>query len=261
MYRFIDENGEHLHTFNGQPLIGTTTATQILAKPLTWWAAGEACKEFGWTHPKYTIPQTRVFFAKRALDHIKSHTPEQFLARLDAAYSAHDKRKRTAAKGGTDLHAELERYVGNCLAETGGVPVLASNHPAVQDFSGWAIQYVKQFLWSEAHCYSETLWVGGISDCGAVLKDGKTAVIDFKSSKEAYFDHFVQAGGYAQQIEENGIFTSEGAKMGSGDSISALIVFPFGGGSPKIVYDVEGYQRAFTSALALYKLKQSFDQS
>ena len=39
-YRFIDENGKHLHTLDGIPLIGTSTAVQVLGKGgLTWWAA------------------------------------------------------------------------------------------------------------------------------------------------------------------------------------------------------------------------------
>ena len=63
------------------------------------------------------------------------------------------------------------------------------------------VEHVEQFLLSEAHCYSERLWVGGITDCVARMKNGKLAVIDFKSSKDAYYGQFVQVAGYALQLE------------------------------------------------------------
>src|SRR5437899_1811597 len=47
-YRFHDKDGEHLHTLDGKPLIGTSTAIRVLNKPLTWWAAGMALTPLGW---------------------------------------------------------------------------------------------------------------------------------------------------------------------------------------------------------------------
>lgn len=262
-YQFHDEKGEHLHTLNGRPLIGTTTVCQVISKPLVWWAAGMAVGKLGWTNGKYAKPEDRLKCAETALAAIRDLSSEAYLKLLDDAYSAHSKRLKEAAKGGTDMHAELEIYVKRCLAEGGkpiAIPTLEATHQAVAIFAAWALENVDHFIWSEAHCYSETMWTGGISDCGAILKDDKTAIIDFKSSKEAYFSQFVQLGGYAQAIEENGLYTSTGEATHSPIKIDAITVFPFGGGAPTTIYAVEDYQRAFISALTIHKLQTSFTE-
>lgn len=255
-YRYIDENGEHLHTWGGKPLVGTSTVTNIIAKPLTWWAAGMALKEFGWVNPKDALREERLVCAEAAVAEIRELDSTQMLQKLDRAYRAHDSVKNKAATKGTDMHAELEAFVkARMLGQE-----YASDEPAIKTFSKWADENVQEFVWSEVNLYSSDMWVGGISDCGARLKDGKLAIIDFKSSKEAYFGHFVQIGGYAQQFEENGGFTPEGERTHRPQKIDALIVFPFGGGAPRTEYDVEGYERAFVSALNLYKLQQHYNQ-
>ena len=77
-------------------------------------------------------------------------------------------------------------------------------------FANWAVANVQKFLWSEKHCYSESLWVGGISDCGCVLTaTAMHAIIDFKR-KGCYYSQFVQIGGYAQQVYDSGLFDSNG---------------------------------------------------
>jgi hypothetical protein len=264
-YQYTDERGEHLHTLNGKPLFGTSTITKVIAKPLTWWAAGKALEAFGWVNPRKTGPQTVLASARRGMERlaeILNGTVEGYIDFLNDCYRAHDTTKNQAASDGTDMHAELEAYVKRCI-ENGGAPheiTFLGAHKAVAAFAAWAIGNVQRFIWSEAHCYSEPMWVGGITDCGAILKDGKRAVIDFKSSKEAYFDQFAQAAGYAQLIEENGLFTANGVRTHAPMKIDALIIFPFGGGEPKIIHAVEDYQRAFLAALTLHKLQQSFDQ-
>jgi hypothetical protein len=263
MYKYLDSKGEHMHTLHDKPLLGTSTIVGIIAKPLTWWASGMACKEMGWTNAKDTSKEVRYETAMKAFHEIQDGTIEDFMSRLDRAYSAHSKNLKKTAGAGTDLHAELEAYVKHCI-ERGGTPILASDTfplEAVQIFSTWACENVEKFLWSEGNCYSEVLWVGGISDCGALLKDGKTAIIDFKSSKEAYMTHFVQIAGYALQIEENGLYTPDGIALiphAPATKIEAMVVFPFGGGKPTTIYAVDSYKEAFKSAVNLYKLNATY---
>jgi hypothetical protein len=121
----------------------------------------------------------------------------------------------------------------------------------------WAKANVKKFLWSEANCFDEELWVGGISDAGCELNDGRLAVIDFKSSKAAYPTSFLQTAGYAIQIEKNGLFHESGnANKKIGGKIEALIVVPFGAEVvlPEIRYEVEAYKTGFRQAVGLYRL-------
>lgn len=260
-YRYIDTRGEHLHTLDGKPLIGTSTVTKILSKPLTWWAAGKALEGFGWVNPKFCGTSERLAAAASGREAVCALSVEQYAARLQEGYRAHDNVKNKAAKSGTDLHGELESWVDGCLT-MGGKPDSEVKHaPECKPFVSWALENVEKFVWSEVNLYDETLWVGGISDAGAVLKGGKLAIIDFKSSKEAYFDQFVQVGGYATQFEANGGYDADGNKTIEAAKIDALVIFPFGGGSPRIEYDVESYQRAFIQALGLYKLKEKYESS
>jgi hypothetical protein len=111
------------------------------------------------------------------------------------------------------------------------------------------------------HTFSEKLWIGGVSDCGAVLKDGRTAIIDFKSSREAYASHSWQIGGYDLQVSENGGFDAQGNRVLYPMAIHSHIVIPFGAEEPKPahVYDTASNREAFKSALKLYKKSQLFN--
>lgn len=127
----------------------------------------------------------------------------------------------------------------------------------VLPFIQWTDKNVKKFLWSEAHCYSERLWTGGISDVGAELNDGTIAVTDFKSAKDAYASHFIQAAGYSIEIEENGLFNGNGTLNKKIEAkVGALIIVPFGAKDvyPVIMRDIEAYKRGFEAAVVLYRL-------
>lgn len=123
-------------------------------------------------------------------------------------------------------------------------------------FIEWAKTNVKQFIWSEAHCYSERLWTGGITDVGAELIDGTLAIIDFKSNKEVYASHFIQIAGYDLEIQENGIYDSTGTANKKVGTIGAYIVVPFGAKKvvPVVERDIEKYKRGFEACVSLYRL-------
>lgn len=250
-YSFDDQ--KHLHTLDGKPLTGTSSVIDVLAKPLTWWASGKACEVLGWTNSKLTAPQERKTRAGEVLEVIRGLDTDSYLSLLDKAYRAHNDTKNKAATKGTDLHAELEKYVKWKMGKAEKVDF----DPKINPFIEWADKNVKKFLWSEAHCYSERLWCGGISDVGAELNDGTLAIIDFKSSKEAYIGQFIQCAGYALEVEENGLFdnTGEHSKKVDG-TFGALIVVPFGAETvlPVIMRNVEDYKKGFESAVQLYRL-------
>jgi len=256
-YQFNEEG--HMHTLDEKPLIGTSTVVGIISKPLSYWASGMAVGTLGWTATK-SDPQMRLEVAQIALETIKTLNPKEWLKRLDLAYKAHATRLKDSATAGTDLHASLEDWVKACIDYYSGVPTLTSEEDRLTPFRKWCVEHVETFLYSEAHCYSETFWVGGIFDCLAKMKDGKIALFDFKSSKEAYFGQFVQMGGYAVEVEENGILDSEGNKLGEA-KIDMLYVVPFGAEdvTPRPHYDVDGMKGMFVNAANLYKGQNMFD--
>ncbi len=267
-YRFDNENGKHVHLLDERPLYGTSTVVGIISKELTWWASGMALAPLGWLHKRKSKIQDRLDAANNAMDYIETLSDRQYCDFLDECYRAHNAKKEATAVVGTDMHAELEEYVKDCIYENDGSPL--DVYPprdacaAVMIFAEWALANVREFLWSEAHCYSERLWTGGISDVGAILKDGTLAIIDFKSAKEAYYGYFVQMGGYATAIAENGLFAADGscihvmAGFTHPVRFGAFIVFPFGATDvrPDIRRNTALFERNFESAVDLYASKE-----
>lgn len=254
-YRFDEEN--HVHLLDEKPLIGTSGVTGVLAKPLTWWAAGLAVEKFGWTNKGnatkgWVSTEERLNKAEERLAEIRVMSGLQYLSLLDEAYSAHSKKLDSSAKAGTDLHKELEYYVNSKM--NGGLYI---PNERVIPFVNWAEENVEKFIWSEVNCFSERLWIGGISDVGAKLKDGKTVIIDFKSSKEAYESQFIQCAGYDLQITENGGYTKDGVKVLTlKDKIDGYIIVPFGAEKvePVFRWNTGELKEAFEACLKLYKL-------
>lgn len=260
-YRFdnsIDEKGNrrHLHLLDDKPLTGTSTVVDILAKPLTWWASGKAVETLGWLHPKYSSVEERIMKAKNMLEIIKGLDIKGYLELLDKAYSAHSKSLDVSAKQGTNLHAELEAFVKGRM----GIMPIRDYDERIEPFIHWSNENVKEFLWSEGHCYSSILWTGGISDTGALLNDDTTCLIDFKSSREAYASHFIQAAGYSLQIAENGVFNANGDINKKIDEITSLIVVPFGAKKvePVTRRDIKLHEEAFRQVISLYRLLASY---
>lgn len=259
-YRFNEE--EHIHLLDEQPLCGTSTVMQVVAKPLTWWASGLAVAKFGWLDPKKNSPASVKTALKEGFDRVRALSLNDYNKLLDEAYRAHSVLLKSTAKTGTDMHEELEKYVKLCL-EKDGIPVAVndSEHKAVVLFSKWAIENISKFLWSEAYCYSKEHWIGGITDCGVELKNGETGIIDFKSSKEAYPNQFWQCAGYDLQLSENGGLDKDGNLLFKLEKpIAFYAILPFGASEPEPVfeYDVAGSKEAFKSCLNIYKKLEQY---
>lgn len=259
-YEYKDSNKEHLHTLDKKPLLGTSTVVGVLAKPLTWWASGLACEKFGWINNKkrvdgkyITIPEkTRLEAILPQLKDIKNETPEQFLARCDEAYKAHSLKLDSSATTGTDMHTVLEEW---CKKRMQGEYIELPER--FNNFVNWVENEVDEILYSEINCFSRRLWVGGISDLGVRLKDGRHLVVDFKSSKEAYISQFIQGAGYAIQLEENHGLTDKGLKiLDVNFKFDGVAVIPFGADNPQpqIKWNMEDLKQGFESCVTLYKL-------
>lgn len=252
-YHFDRKN--HLHFHTGNPLTGTSSVMDVLSKNLAWWAAELAaieCLESG-----EKIPTIREEYQKACASHNKKQAIDALQVKYPTfkkARFAHYTAKNDSAKKGTDLHAELERYVKDVIA---GKQINRDDYEGqIHPFITWTEKNVARFLWSEMHVFSTKHWLGGISDCGAELKNGEVAIIDFKSSKEAYQSQSWQIAGYDIQVTENGGYDSKGIKMFTlHKPITQHIVVPFGAKivKPVVFGNVEGNKRAFLGALAVYR--------
>jgi hypothetical protein len=260
-YRFIDEvidgKKQHVHTLGGAPLIGTTAVVGVISKPLTWWASGLAVAELGWLNQKENEPATRLLNAQKMQNEIVGMSPEEYLQLLNRAYRAHADSLNKSAGKGTNMHAELETYIKACLTDNHGEPSLMAEykHPAVERFALWSVKNVKRFIVSEGYTYSERLWIGGIIDCVAEMKDG-IAIIDFKSSREAYVSQFIQTALYDIQMSESGIYDSDGNMIHDPLKAEMYYVFPFGTekAEPSVRRDTDTLREAGEAAVKLYKI-------
>src|SRR3990167_3922907 len=258
---------KHIHLLGGKPLIGTTTAMKVLAKPLTWWASGMAVGKLGWLDPKKNTPEEVREALATGFEKVKGLDIEGYRKLLAEAYKAHAQRLKESAKTGTDRHAVLQDYVQSCLAKERVLgfeewELSFKEETGVKNFIDWSVENVERFLFSELNCYSERLWVGGVSDAGAILKDGQKALIDFKSSKEAYPDQFFQCGLYALQIEENGGYTADGIKLLEPTHFDQYLVVPFGANNvvPVPFYDTVTAKEAAEIVVGLYKRIETTNQ-
>jgi len=244
-YKFEPEM--HVHTLEGQPLVGTSTIVKDVMPPfLAKWGAQCAVDFLKGTGPVnekglYVLGETE----------------------LASAVNAWTKVRNKAATKGTDMHAELEKYVQNCI-DNGGAPVkVETEHDAVKKFSVWAYDNVLKFVFCEKNTYSKKLWTGGIVDCLAKLKGGQYAVIDFKSGKDTYFSSVAQVAGYALQLEESGYGDADGSNWQTiPEPISALIVVPFGAKTfkPTRVDNVKGLKEVFEHLAAVHGYLQAFNK-
>lgn len=263
-YKFDKEN--HVHSLDGICLMGTSTVVGVIAKPLTWWAAGLAVREFGWSpikgKDKKKIPiNIRLPIAAEKFAEVKQLSDVGYLQLLDKAYRAHFENLDKTAVVGTDRHAALENYVKHIITNYAGIPTATlGEHEAVNLFSAWAELNVSRFLVSESHCYSRRLWTGGIVDLLFIDMQKRTAIMDFKSSREAYLSQFFQIAGYDIAITENGVFDNEGEQIYKcHDEIQYYSVLPFGmeNPEPQFYYDVADARKAFEAAVVLHKIINS----
>lgn len=273
-YKFddsLDQKGKkkHLHTLDGKPLIGTTTALKVIAKVLTWWASGLAVAEFGWLKKLDTRKNTKEEVGKNAADRlaraeeyqkkIAALSPEEYLKLLDKGYAAHANNLDKSADKGTDMHKELENYARACIEKNNGNPDYRAKpdfeeFEQVKIFRNWAMKNVKRFIAVEGHGYSEILWVGCIFDVLYEDMEGQLVILDHKSSKEVYMSQFLQCAGNDIQISENGVLDKDGRLVYQLEKpIEYYAVFPFGAENPEpeFYYDTEEAKEGFKAALKL----------
>ena len=275
-YKFIDEKGEHLHTLDDKPLLGTTTILGVISKPLTWWAAGKACEQLGWlkslkTDKKATREEKsnreaeRFDRANQALSLIRVMGTGEYQQLLDKAYRAHHEYKEKRAGEGSNLHDLAEEWIKHKMSDAPPMSTTEiSGFTNLFPFMEWCNKNVKSFLFSEIHCYSEKLWVGGKTDFAYEDMDGNYVLADIKSRDQDYFSDHIQCGFYDTLLRENGGLDKDGNVIwNTTDSkwFTKHAIFTLGPNFKEPVFSksTAANREGALSALSLYKLKQEFE--
>jgi hypothetical protein len=230
-YKFDKEN--HIHTYGGKNLMGTTTLIkEILPPPLQWWASGKALEKMGWVKDKKQGIEKSAEFLNSSEPLME--TPESWYSFLQECYKNHSVFANKRAVEGTDTHAEIEQAI-----KTGNI-----DKTPLKD---WARG--KEFIHSEVHVFSKEHWLGGVVDM-IYKENGEYYIGDLKTSKDIYPSAFIQLGLYDLQQKENGFFTADGEKIGEPLDIKGYTVV-LGDGRSRTYY---GNLNEFSKTLAqLYK--------
>lgn len=185
------DSATHSYYIGDKRATGITTIIGVLAKPaLIGWAAKMATEH-----------------AATLIKPGKSYTKDELAAFFEEAKGAHNKKKDAAATHGTDAHAMVEEWINLCLSQNGGSPieVMMEKFESIRPFVVWAIEDVDRFLFSERQMFNEGKYIAGTADFGAVMKDGKKLIGDFKTSSGIFgIDYFLQCAGYKFLAEAEG---------------------------------------------------------
>ncbi|MDE2439305.1 MAG: hypothetical protein KGN01_08000 [Patescibacteria group bacterium] len=249
----------HIHTLNARPLKGVTTVKSIISKGevLQQWYADNAAvaalakpqQDIKVEYDAVQAISDKIARAQKKKELDKKY-PDFAESRM-AAVSSRD----NAAETGTDMHAEIESYIKECLSN-GGKPLSITLTDKVAPFVEWAIKNIDHFVFSEACCYSEEMWTGGIADVGFMLKNEEFIIGDFKSSREAYLDQFLQIAFYDRMLRENGGLSKQGEHLFDWKHTDGYIVFPFRSSpfKPERNDNIDGLWKAVDATILLDKL-------
>lgn len=249
----------HLHILDGKPLIGASSTVGVIGSAdglMQWYADLAAIAGL-------KLPQQDVSSAYEAANAIQDKDARRKAKQaLDKAYPDYAVARRAAtasrdgsAKKGTKRHGTLEDYIRHCLANNKGKPMTAT-HAEIQVFIDWSLTHVKRFIFTEANCYHETLWVGGIADIGLETIDGKILIGDHKSSREAFPKQFLQAALYDVLLADSGILDSQGNHLGDWVPADGIVIFPFRSEpfTPEFKWNMDKWRKGAEDAVNLYKL-------
>lgn len=186
----FDEKG-HQYKYDGKPVTGVTSVIGVLAKPAL----------IGWA-------------AKVAVEHIRqeAQAPEGLENKvwmvadetLEEAKSAHTKKKEAAGTHGTDAHAAVEIWIGECIRTNQGRPI-SLKAIEIERFCEWAIENVDHFLFSERRMFNKDLFIAGTCDFAYIDKQGRRVVSDFKTSGSGvYYEMWIQTAAYQLLAEAEG---------------------------------------------------------
>ena len=227
---------KHEYLIDGERATGITTIIGVLAKPaLIGWAAKMAC-EYIREHVAYAIPGTDGgYWAIKPSD-------------VDEAQKAHTKKKEAAGTHGTDTHSLIEEWIKGALE---GKVLVDDKFLPIAKFIQWVEQDVDHFLFSERQMFNKDMFIAGTADFGAVMKDGKKLIGDFKTSSGVYgIDYFLQCAGYKILAEGEGDTPYDGcviARLGKDGTFDVTYR-----------YDTKTDEEAFRACLTIYRAQATY---
>jgi hypothetical protein len=227
---------KHEYLIDGKRATGITTVIGVLAKPALYsWYARKAVEYIAENASPVDIEGGFDLAVWNAL--------------LEEAKTAGNRNKDKAADHGTDAHALVEEWIKNRMDNR----MSATDFTPIQPFIEWAIENVDHFLFSERTMFNKDLFIAGTADFGAVMKDGKKLIGDFKTSSGVYgIDYFLQCAGYKLLAESEGDEPYDGCvivRLGKKGPADFDVTYR---------YDTETDKEAFLACLTLYRAQATY---
>jgi hypothetical protein len=150
----------------------------------------------------------------------------------------------------------VEDYIKLIISDQDGKPCKMNPdengvESPIRKFVDWAVENVDHFLFSERQMFNEEMFIAGTADFGAIMKDGKKLIGDFKTSSGVYgIDYFLQCAGYKLLAEGEGDEPYDGCvivRLGKDNSFDVYYS-----------YDTKVEEEAFRACLTIYRAQSTF---
>lgn len=181
------DEDKHHYSVEGKPLAGVTSITGIADKP----------QLIGWA-----VKMTLEFIEKKIVPGLPLDEV-QIRGLVREAKGAHRQKTMHAADIGTEVHGWVERHIKAVLSgdKQPAMPKNAAVKGAVEAFLRWEKEHKVEYIFSEKKIVSMQHWYAGTLDILALV-DGVLTLLDIKTSKGVYEEHYLQTAGYKHAIEE-----------------------------------------------------------
>jgi hypothetical protein len=179
---------DHKYVWNGEHLPSSTQITGILDKPAL-----------------------RYWYVNQALERVKNKVSpgvaydEVELSQIleKAKYGAKDSRDKSASIGRL-VHGWIEDYITNQINDKGEKPPLPMHTGAcnsIKSFLEWEEKADPQYIYNERRMLSRVHRFCGTLDIAALI-DGQPTIVDIKTGKRVYPEHWLQTASYCLMLEE-----------------------------------------------------------
>ena len=203
--KYTEDGHTYERVSDGTWLQGISTVSNIMPKDwLSAWGAKEAVKFLGYSDfPEYTenakkmLEKLSLIAGMQGEDGVKA-----YLELLKEAKGASARKSKEALLDGKAGHLWCETYVKDKIRGT-DIPKYPDGmlERPLKQFVEWADKEVDYWILSEARVAYPEKGYAGTLDAVAVMKNGRSAVIDFKFASHISEDYNLQLAGYASTFE------------------------------------------------------------
>lgn len=180
---YIEQDHSYVHKTSGEFYSSMTSITDFFPKDfLVKWAVNKTCDYFKGVF-KPGIP----------------YTPSEVRDIVYQAKEAYISEQYVSTQFGKICHDWIENHISGADG-----PMFPEHKKALEAFLKWEDENIREWLASEIVVSLDELKIAGRLDAVAMLKNGMSAIIDFKTSNAVHSSYKLQTAGYWAGLNELG---------------------------------------------------------